>query len=269
MLRPGKRLKRRLEWAAVSLRAASLWPLAALRPANVMMVHIGRSGSGVLCNLLGQHPRIRWDGEIYAPARRLLAESADPMRFLQWRMAAAGRQIFGFEVKFFHAGLIGMDFAEFFAAVERLGFERFIVLRRQNTLRKIVSSMVLNERGRAHRSANRSAKLHRIRIDVNEVNVDRDCKPLLAYLEDYEQGFELLDELLVGRDALRLSYEDHIAADPTVAYRMACDFIGVEPREARIAFGKNNPFPLEEIVTNFDEVAGALQGTSFEWMTRE
>lgn len=262
-------MKRRLELASVFVRAGVLWPVAAFRPANVMMVHIGRSGSGVLGNLLGQHPRIRWDGEVYAPARRLMADSADPIRFLRRRMAAAGRQVYGFEVKFFHAGLIGMDFAELFNVAEGLGVDRLIVLRRLNTLRKIVSSIVLKERGRAHLSADRSAKLHRIRIDVNDVRVDRDRKPLLAYLEDYERGFELLDELSTGRDVLRLTYEDHVAADPTVAYRMACDFIGVEAKDARIAFGKNNPFPLQEIVTNFDEVAEALRGTAFEWMTRE
>jgi hypothetical protein len=39
--------------------------LERMRPGNVMMFHAGRSGSTVLGDLLGQHPRVFWDSEIF------------------------------------------------------------------------------------------------------------------------------------------------------------------------------------------------------------
>lgn len=243
-------------------------PLSLLRPANAVMFHIGRSGSRVLANLLGQHPRLFWDGEIYEPNHRLWTGEGDAIRLLRRRMSLAGRRIYGFEMKFFHARLVGMDFEDFFARLDDLGFTRFVVLRRRNTLRKVVSSVILHEKRGAHLRAGREAVLHRVRIDVDDVRIDRDGKPLLAYLEDYERSFERLDQLLAGRDALRLSYEDDLSADPREGYRKVCAYLGVEPRAAEIAYGKTNPFRLEEIVVNLDEVSQALRGTRFEWMVQ-
>jgi hypothetical protein len=232
------------------------------------MFHVGRSGSRVLASLLDQHPRVFWDGELYEPSHRIWRPGRDPMALLDRRMRLAGRRWYGFEMKFFHARLVDRPFPAMLQALFERGFDRFIVLRRRNTLRKVVSSVRLHTERRSHRGPG-EAELRRLRIDVDDLRIDRDRKPLLDYLEDYERQFARLDEALQGRPVLRLTYEEDIAEDPTRAYRRCCEFLGIEPRPAEVAFGRTNPFPLREILTNADEVAEALRGSPFEWMIDE
>lgn len=231
------------------------------------MFHVGRSGSRVLASLLDQHPRIFWDGEIYEPSHRLWRPGRDPLRILDRRRRRAGCRYYGCELKFFHARLVGMPLPALVDALFARGFDHFIVLRRRNTLRKVVSSVRLHSEKRSHRRKG-EAELKRITLDVDDVRIDRDRKPLLAYLEDYERQFEALDRLLEGRDVLRLTYEEDVADDPTRAYRRCCGFLGLSPRPVEVAYGRTNPFPLSDIVVNLDEVEDALRGTPYEWMVR-
>jgi hypothetical protein len=266
MAKRHRRAEIRLRRAVDRVAALALAPFASRRENNAVMIHIGRSGSVVLGNLLSQHSRLRWDGEIFEPGRHLLARGSDPIRFLKRRMALAGRHSYGCELKFFHARLIGMKFSALFDHFEAVGFDKFIVLRRENTLRKIVSSVVLHEIGRTHVSQGASTQPHSVRIDVGGVRIDRDRKPLIEYLEDYADRFTELDRLLGPREVLRLTYEEHIAEDPVCGYREVCRFLGTEPESVRISYAKTNPFPLSEIVINLDDVARVLRGTRFEWM---
>jgi len=232
------------------------------------MFHVGRSGSRVLASLLDQHPRIFWDGEVFEPNSGLWEPGRDAWPLLRRRMRLAGRSFYGFEAKFFHARLVGTTLPVFVERLFDLGFDRFVVLRRRNTLRKVVSSIRLHEEKRSHRRPG-EATLHRIRVEVDDVRIDRDARPLVAYLEDYERGFEALDRLLAGRSVLKLNYEDDIADDPRRAYRRCCEFLDLEPLPVDVAYGRTNPFPLGEMVINLPEVEKALRGTPFEWMLRD
>jgi hypothetical protein len=243
-------------------------PLAFGRPGHVAMFHVGRSGSRVLASLLDQHPHVFWDGEIYEPSHRLFRPGRDPLRLLDRRRRRAGRRWYGFEMKFFHTRLVGVPLPQFYEALCDRGFERFIVLRRRNTLRKVVSSIRLHAEKRSHRRPGQ-ATLERIVVDVDDVRIDRDRKPLIDYLEDYERQFAALDVLLEGRSTLRLTYEEDIADDPTRAYRRCCEFLGLEPHPVRVDYGRTNPFPLRDIVVNLGEVEEALRGSPFEWMVRD
>lgn len=232
------------------------------------MVHVGRSGSRVLASLLDQQPRVFWDGEIFEPDHRIWRPGRDPLSVLDRRRRLAGRRWYGFELKFFHARLVGVPFPELVEGLFERGFERFVVLRRRNTLRKVVSSIRLHAERRSHRRTG-EATLKRFALDVGDVRIDRDRKPLVDYLEDYERQFERLDALLAGREVLRLTYEEDIAADPTRAYRRCCEFLDLAPRPVSVTYGRTNPFPLEEILLNWSEVEEALRGGPFEWMLRD
>ncbi len=246
----------------------ALAPLSLWRPGNVAMFHVGRSGSRVLASLLGQHPAVRWDGEIYEPNSKLWRPGRDPERLLRRRMRLAGRRYYGFEMKFFHARLMGLALSEFVPHLIGSGFDRFIVLERRNTLRKVVSSIRLHQERRSHRKEG-AARLHRIRVDVEDVRIDRASLPLVDHLEGYRRGFEELDHLIEDREVLRLSYEDDIAEDPRIAYQRCCAFLGIEPTPVEVAYGRTNPFPMKEIVINWDDVVRALSDTPFGWMTEE
>lgn len=242
-----------------------------------VMFHVGRSGSRVLGDLLNQHEDIDWRGEIAHPPRY--------RDFLGQFGVPASRGIFGLldaisgdrrapwlgiEMKFYHLRRLGLDLGEFIGELrQRTDPCRFVVLRRANTLRKIVSSLIAKEAGRYHRSARESLERHRVRVDPDLVPIDTERRTLLGFLEQFERDFAALDELLADDDPLDLTFEKDVAPDPRVACRRVCAHLGVVPGEAEVALGRTNPFPLRELIENFDEVEAHLAGTRFAWMTRE
>jgi len=243
-----------------------------------LVFHVGRSGSTVLGDMLNQHSLVHWDNEIYEPVLAAWAESgelqrrgnaAEALAFLKARMAKSPKALYGFEVKFFHLQRFNAPLAMYLEGAEKLGVRRFIVLRRRNTLRKVVSSLVAHQKNQFHIPADRQAAPTAITIDVNSVAIDRDRKPLIAFLEDYESCFGQLRTLLSARAHLELVYEDHILTDPSVAYRRTCAFLEINPENPRVRFGRTTPFALRDVVTNLGEVRQALSGTPFEGMVED
>ena len=45
-----------------------------------------------------------------------------------------------------------------------------------------------------------------------------------------------------------------------------CDFLGVSDESPVIDLKRTNPFKIEEMVVNFEEIKVALNGTNYEWM---
>jgi hypothetical protein len=232
------------------------------------MFHIGRSGSTVLADLLAQHPRVVSDGEIYHSKDKWTPQYK-PVQYLRERVHAAGDRIYIFEIKFFHAKIIGMDFADFVHILFRDGFRRFVVLKRRNFLRKIISAHVAHQSNDWHLPNDKRAKLIRTMLDPNKVCIDLTAKPLLAFLEDYQRNFEKLDVLLQAQPVLRLTYEEDIHDDPRIAYGRVCDFLGIERHPVTVRYSKTTPFPLKDILANYAEVDAALAGTPFYWMLEE
>lgn len=252
--------------------------LSHFRQGNVAMFHVGRSGSRVLGDLLGQHPHVFWDFEIY---ERLLRDRdkhgtvqptgslAQAIDYLRARMPRAGRRFYGFELKFFHLKLLNVELSPYVESLRRLRFAHFVILERRNYLRKIVSSVVAHKKSRFHQASYEKPVLTRVTIDVDCLRIDRDQKPLRAYLEDYRASFDALNEILQGSTVLRLTYEDDIFRDPLVAYGRLCEFLGVRQHHATVRYSRSNPFKLADIIVNFEEVERALESSAFEWMLHE
>lgn len=255
-----------------------------LSPGSVAMFHIGRSGSTVLGNLLNQNPNILWNGEIYHPyvdwngqkvVSRGKEATIDPVHLIRKKALRAGRRYYGFEVKFYHLDRTRISLSDYIQRISDIGVDRFIVLKRKNYLRKIVSSSVsfnkyqLNLRSiysSDHHSNSAAATLHKISLNIDNINIDASQKSLIEHLRCYHHNFQKLDAELENKQALRLTYEDHIAQNPIDGYHSVCDFLGVEKCPVKVNYGKTNPFKLSEIVDNFSDLEKALQNTEFEWM---
>ncbi len=252
--------------------------LSPLRPGNAVMFHIGRCGSTVVGQLLGRHSRIHWDGELYASILREWQRNnagieavgempQDAVDILRRNMKLALHRFYGFEIKPFHFGLIGYSPESFLQHVDSLGFSHFILLDRENRLRKIISSIIAHQNeGRYHIEAKTKARLTRVHINMHDVRIDFDAKPLVDYLSDYDRQIQMLEALLGGRRLLRLTYEQDVQADPRRAYSRICEFLGLHPENAPIRLSRTNPFPLRDMVENIEELREALCGTPYEWM---
>ncbi|MBT9314746.1 hypothetical protein [Leptothoe spongobia] len=251
------------------------------------MFHIGRSGSTVLGDLLNQSPKILWDGEVYhtyvdwggqKALRKGQNPDIDPVKLIQAQKIKARRRYYGFEVKFYHLDRTNISLQNYIQQISELGVSHFIILKRKNYLRKIVSSYVSFDKKKAnlrtiddsdHHSVETKAKLHQIKLNIDSVNIDSTQKSLLEHLQYYQTHFQRLDSALADKKVLRLTYEENIAPSPMDGYHKACDFLGISRHPVTVQYGKTNPFKLSEIVDNFSDVEKALQNSEFEWMLYE
>jgi len=246
------------------------------RRGHVVMIHVGRSGSTVLGNLLNQHRQIAWDGEIY---QRIFDErefadqslppitNVDAVSYVTKRARSVFGRYYGFEVKFYHLRVLGTQLAPYLDALdERFPNARFIVLERKNTLRMVVSTLAARATGVWHLGPGPGARRNRLRLDVDAVFVNRTHSGLVEILREFERDFSDLAGLLEKRPSLHLTYEEDVMDDPRRAYAKVCRHLDLPPGEARVQFSRTNPYPLTELIENFDEVASALSGTGFEWM---
>lgn len=234
------------------------------------MLHVGRCGSTVVARMLDDHPEVTWDGEIFEPSVR--AHLPEPVDLEPAALIAARRERahgrYGFETKYLqshHLGRLGLSLEGYLATLEGLGFRRFVTLHRRNYLRRVVSGAVGRSSGTWHRSRAGAGPLVEIRLDPQRVPFGPD-RPLLDVFHELEAGEAALREQLPKESTLRLTYEEDIASDPTIAYRRICSLMDIEPLHPRPELFPTNPFPLHQILTNYEEIATLLDGTRFEWM---
>lgn len=262
--------------------SAPIWglPLSAFRPGNVAMFHMGRCGSSVLCDLLNQHPKMYWGGEIYTPSIRgwrkqkqykLQVEGITlqpaPLKILQRDMLVAGSKYYGCEIKFHHLSEGQITIADYVNYLKQRDF-KFITLVRKNFLRSIVSNTVMfsSTKTKTHNRTDEKVVLNKVKLDVDEARYNGYRKPLIKHLRTHQKNFSDFEAMLSTQNILKLTYEDNIFSDPSDAYLKACEFLSLEPCDLNVRLRKTNPFPLSEIITNYEEVKDYLSDTEFAWM---
>jgi hypothetical protein len=247
------------------------WPHCRL--GNLVMFHTGRSGSSVVADLLGRHPAVHWDGELFnyhlnvwrsRPKDRM----ADAQRMIKRRIYFFNVPYYGFEVLTSQLVAGNIEKKRFIDALDTLGIDHYILLTRRNILRKIVSNLVARERGRWHLGSEEIARLTQIHVDVVRLRLAT-TRPLIVHLRDTQSEYDALQALLSSRRCLRLVYEDDILKDPRDAVRKFCDFLDVDYLELPVRHGRTTPQPLHQIIDNYVEVEDVLSGTEFEWMLTE
>jgi hypothetical protein len=242
------------------------------------MFHVGRVGSTVLASMLGQHRRIYWPGEVFEKehSRYMMmvgtggyTVSTDPLKILRMEMRAAGPRIFGFELKFLnelHLQVIGLDLENCIDALSRLGFDQYVVLKRRNVLRRLVSGFVHREGGQLHVRVGQEPQKMRFHLDLHRFPFNENFYDIVDAIKLIEESHEHLSRALTDKNVCELNYEDHISDDPLVAYHKLMAFFQLEPAEPKILFRKTNPYPLEDIIENFDELCARLENTPYKWM---
>ena len=189
-------------------------------------------------------------------------------------MATCRNKVFGFETKFLpeqqlRREWIGLPLKTYLELLQELGFTHFILLRRRNYLRRAVSALAGRQTKR-WQTRRRAGMPTRVRIDPRVFPTGNIAKPLLEHFRDLDMNYHSASEALEGIPCLELEYEMHILTDPSIAYRMVLDFLGLEALTdaVSIRLQRTNPFPLEDMIENYDEVVSALTDTSYEWMLR-
>jgi len=255
--------------------------LSPFRPGNIVMFHLGRSGSTVLAELMVQHQRVFWGSELYNRiflkwarnnnGKEVIKElTEDPVKYLQEDMKRAYHRYYGLEIKPFHLKLIGYSPEAYLQVLEENNFEHFIILNRKNRMRKIISSVIAHsDQSRYHIKSSEKSSVTKTHIDVNRTEIDFDSKALIEYLKDYDKQMETINQLTKGKKVLHLSYEEHIQNNPIVAYEKCCDFLNLKPKQVKVSLSRTNPYPVREMIENIEEVERVLKDSPYMWMLEE
>lgn len=242
---------------------------------KVAMFHMGRSGSTVLGDLLNQHPHIFWDSEIYQGARMkplpgivIRQLKKRPQLIINVRQMRTRKPIYGFETKFQHLNGLQMNLSNYINILEAIDFSHFIILERKNYLRRIASHLigVANKTWHHKQNQTHQKKITQIHIDTQNLILNRKTNTLLGHLNEQFENFEIAKELLKNKNLLLLNYEDDVFKNPKIGFEKMCAFLELEKVSVSVRLRKTNPFPLYEIITNFEDVQQALNGTKYEWM---
>jgi hypothetical protein len=220
--------------------------------------------------MLGQHLQVHWGDELFHRVEAKTPGFRPTPRWVRSVIEVAVHErrcgYFGFETIATHFGphCIDMSVEEYVSILKELGFCHFIVLTRRNLLRVVISGLIAEHSGKWH-SASGPSGLTRVTVDPG-APWGAWAPSLTGILEYYLNYYAEFDGPLAHERRLDLNYEADIESDPVVGYRKVCRFLDIEPETLAIPLGRTNPFSIEEMVINYDEVSDALRGTRFEWM---
>jgi hypothetical protein len=131
-----------------------------------------------------------------------------------------------------------------------------IFLIREDMLRNFVSHKIALKTGQWSRPPGQKADLQRVEVGVKE---------FLTYTNSKLESLKALENQCNadGQETLRLTCEGITADFPVDDIG---EFLGVDLGDIRqeVALQKQNPFSLKEMITNYEELMTALEGTPWE-----
>ena len=240
------------------------------------MFHIGRCGSTVLGHMLDQHPDVIWANELFDSCMKTSVPS-NGGSFVESKInesrSAVNSEYYGFETKYLpqqhlSQGCINMVLDEYLAQLIKLGFSKFILLHRENYLRRAISAKVGSVTSKWH---TKFAVKSPVKISINtkafRTGVGEDT--LLELFRKLDYHYSKLKKLLVEKDYISISYEHDIMDDPFVAYNKISNYLGLDLHNPEIKFKRTNPFTLSQLLENYEDVYNELKDTKYEWMLTE
>jgi hypothetical protein len=252
---------------------------AGRRLGMVAMLHLGRTGSTVLGDLLNQHPKILWDSEIYYrfligyanhQGEALEAWRQEAFHELPKRVARSGARYYGFEVQFFHMRYLNRSVPDYLDYLRTSGVTHYILLERRNHLRSLISYAVSEvTRRKFITQPSQKPALTKVHLDVNRITINGENCTLIEYLDRYADNYQTARRLLADQKLLYLNYEDDIERDPSNAALKTFEFLKLPGWQLEVHYKKTTPYPVSQVIENFDEVQAALRDTPYAWMVSE
>ena len=192
--------------------------------------------------------------------------------------ATSGCDLHLFEVKYLPDQNLGLypqlDVQDWLNHFFSQGYQRHLLMRRRNGLRRIVSHFRAAQSGQyVLGSSSDVVNSSPITIPLEGIVHGFGTRTLLGWLEEYERGhedmqncFSAFAKLNSDFSWLELVYEDQIEHDPRIAYRDVCNFLNLSAVDVDLCFRKISPGRLVDLIANLDEVRDCLSSTRFAWM---
>jgi LPS sulfotransferase NodH len=230
-----------------------------------VIVAARRTGSNLLCTLLGSHPDVLCHHELFNPGGifyalplrdgdfslgTLAERAADPLAFLTRVWAESlGKRCVGFKMT---RGQDPLVLDALFADAK----VRVIVLRRANRIKAFVSEVRAEaaKRWEVYDPADLDSARPRVRVDPRVLD---------SYIAENEAFYAEVNAALArcGRPALRVTYERLFRNDEQ---RRILDFLGLPADGVALTASsvKQNSCDLRDLIDNYDALVHELTGTA-------
>lgn len=228
----------------------------------------------MLGDLLNARAEIDWRGELLHPLHEKAVHVAgvnDPLKLITKPMRESSQPIFGFEAKFQHLDDNGlnMSLADFVDTLISNGFEKFIVLKRQNYLRQALSVVRGQSSGQWHQKKGQpKVGNDAMKLDVDAVGLggkNREITKTFQFLDDtYALAADCFTERIV--DVLNLEYELDLEIEPQVGFDKTCLHLGLQSSPGQVSYEKIGGQQLKKMILNYAEVEERLRDTPWQWM---
>lgn len=238
-----------------------------MRPVRFVILAAPRTGSNMLCTLLGSHPDVLCHHELYNPDGIYTALELRGSSFDLGTMEARDRDPIGFldrvwamDLGHSHVGFkmtCGQNEAALSAVVGHPAV-RTIVLRRGNRVRTFVSRLIAEQTGQweVYDKADLHRPRPRVRVEVDALR--RSVAENEAYYADLERELES-----TGQHFLHVSYERLVAGGERSRLLEFLDLPAAPGGEDALLVrsARQNAARLEQLTANFPELEAALAGT--------
>ena len=217
--------------------------------ARVVIFAQGRTGSTLLESLLASSGHFRAHGELLNCSR---GEVVSPLRYIR---GLSKRQPgnFIFHVKVYQLTRDRkrpIDPAAFIKTLHEEGW-KILYLRRENKVKHVLSNIVAHARGRYHKQ---NDERERIQVAIDCGDFARGVRERLAFEErEREVLRDVPHHEVVYETDLERSDAQQRTADGVF------DFLGLERRAVSTSHRKVNTTPVEELISNYDEVLRCLE----------
>ena len=245
------------------------------RKTKVAMLHPGRCGSTVVGSLLNQHHLFYWSGE---PFEKLMGKG--PLKqekvvdVIKEREQETISKIYSFATKYprgmhLSEDCMNQSIPDYISLLTELGYKKFILITRRNHLKRVISILKGRQTGVWHSKViTEKAEVIEIPIHDFEYGINQKSS-IIDYFQIMDNEVALVKDCIGGKPLIHIEYETDIEEDPLEAYRKICEFVGIKSLSPVVKLKKTNPFPLKDMISNFDELKKYLEATPYAWMLNE
>ena len=158
-----------------------------------------------------------------------------------------------------------MNIHNYLSTLSELRYEKFILLKRKNYLKQIISLIAAKQTKKFH-TASEIIEAVPIKIDPNKIWFGKKSFELIELFEYIDKAYKELEDLLNQRDALFINYEDDILKDPLIAFQKVCDYMQIKNNNPIVIHKRTNPFEIKDLIDNHKEIINTLENTKYSWM---
>ena len=208
-----------------------------------------RTGSNLLVSLLNSHPSVYSEREIFA---RLNGRSYKNILSKVFSKQPFYIKAKGFKIFYYHP--IDGRSDKVFNALKSIEGLKVIHLKRRNIFRTLISRKIAGNQN----------------VWWTTKTSKENSKKVTFTVKEADEGFNQTrcwekegDKIFKNHDLITIYYED-LASNREATFRKITEFLGIKYSKPKTSLKRQNYQEIKDLVTNYDEIRMAFQGTKWQ-----